>query len=102
MDKHSNEWTHGIGICDMPIAKSKTFNSKTKILERFAWIKSRVVVKKTCKNWKALSTPTPQKKGWSFVINWIKGATLKNSGQWNPRKHWTFQTKIVITQSTMV
>jgi hypothetical protein len=27
---------------------------------------------------------------------------LKNSGQWNPRKHWTFQTKIVITQSTMV
>jgi hypothetical protein len=38
------------------------------------------------KNWKTLSTSTPQKKGWSFLVNWIKGPLLKNNGEWSVDK----------------
>jgi len=49
----------------------------TKGLEGFAWIKSRVDVQKTFKNWKALSTSTPPKKGWSFLVNQVRRATIE-------------------------
>ncbi len=60
---------HGIGIRDMLIIKLKTSISKTKCLERFAWIKTNAIVKEAFKNWKALLASTPQKNGWSFVVN---------------------------------
>ncbi len=57
-----------------PIAKSKMFISKTKGLEGYAWIKSGVVVKEAFKDWKTFLDSTPQEKGWSFLVNQVKGA----------------------------
>ncbi len=58
-------------------AKSKKSISKIRGLERSTWIKSGVVVKEAFKDWKALSTSTLQEKGWSFLVNWIRGATIQ-------------------------
>jgi hypothetical protein len=43
----------------MFIAKLETSISKTKGLEGSPWIKSGAIVKKTFKDWKALSASTP-------------------------------------------
>ncbi len=60
-----------------PIAKSEASVSKTKGLEGFARIKSGVIMKEAFKDWKTLSTSSPPKKGWSFLINWIRGAIIE-------------------------
>ncbi len=85
MDERSNEWTHGIDICDMPIAKSKMFVSKTKCLEGFAWTKKRAIIKKNLQKLKAIinfNSPTKRlilhsqlsKRGryWKIVGNEIQ------------------------------
>jgi len=59
-----------------PIAKLKVFVFKTKCLERSTWIKNGVVMKEGFKNWKALLASTPQEKGRSFLVNWIRRATI--------------------------
>ncbi len=59
-----------------PNAKSKTSVSKTKGLEGFTWIKSGVVVKEACKDWKAFSSSIPHEKGWSFWIKQVRGVLI--------------------------
>ncbi len=63
----------------MPIAKSETSISKTKGLEEFTWIKSGADVKEALKDWKTLSTSTPQEKYWSFLVNQIIGGIIEKS-----------------------
>ncbi len=59
----------------VPITKLKVSISKTKGSEGFTWIKSGVAMKEVFKGWNALSTSNPQEKGWSFLVNWVKGVT---------------------------
>ncbi len=42
-----------------PNAKSKTFVSKTKGFDKFAWIKSGAIVKEASKYWKEFLASTP-------------------------------------------
>ncbi len=34
-------------------------------------------MKKAFENWKALLALGPQEKGWSFLVNWVKRATIE-------------------------
>jgi hypothetical protein len=49
---------------------------KTKGLEMSTWIKNWVVVKEAFKDCKTLLASTLQEKGWSFLVNRVRKATV--------------------------
>jgi hypothetical protein len=57
-------------------AKSKATISKMNGLEGPTWIKSRVIMKKTFKDWKAHLIVGPQMIIWSFQVRWVIGPII--------------------------
>ncbi len=57
--------------------KFSSLHLQNKMFGRVYMNQEWAIMKKTFKDWKALSVSTPQEKDWSFLVNWIKKATIE-------------------------